>query len=46
MGSPILYTPSLSTILRHNYCIAPFGALLVAVTLVYRALLCDEIMCL
>ena len=39
MGSPILYTPLISATLRHYYCAAPFGALLVAVTLVYRPLL-------
>ena len=46
MGSLILHTPSLSAILRHTYCSALFNVLLVAVILVYRPLLCDEVLCL
>jgi len=41
MASPILHTPLLSVILQHEYRSAPFDALLVAVILVYRPLLCD-----
>ena len=42
MGLPILLTPLLSAILWDKYRSPPFDALLVAVILVYRPLLCDE----